>query len=366
MRNSRFRNELGSLKLEGKDPIQPIFLMPKSSEQSQQKPIYIPRNIYVPVIRPVFVPRERIIVRPQIIHVARPVLVDRPVPIQQRPIVIERDRPVPVRVETIEKTEPLMMSGLSAANASGVGELTRNIETGQEVTYHEFTQTYPPPQSSSGAGVTNEYHHQSNYQFNEQCNGSAADYLDDRKQNLQSKSNEDLYQKYGGETTKTLESVLGSSQGYTLEVLDQRISNKFEKTDQETIKQRYGVDSYQYLPPGTSSGHHPASNSEFYTTQQLGHSGSYKSLASVNNETRISNSNLYGRESGAIGVGAAASYGGSVGSVETSSGNVVFGAASSSPRASINQSAQSQQHQNVQKIIQSYASYSNDQQNLDN
>lgn len=193
----------------GKDPIQPIFLMPKSNEQSQQKPIYIPRNIYVPVIRPVFVPRERIIVRPQIIHVARPVLVDRPVPIQQRPIVIERDRPVPVRVETIEKTEPLMMSGLGQANTSGgAGELTRNIETGQEVTYHEFTQTYPPPQSSvvnsSGGGcgaapVNTEYHHQSNYQFNEHGTGgvssSAADYLDDRKQNLTSKSNEDLYQK---------------------------------------------------------------------------------------------------------------------------------------------------------------------------
>lgn len=176
--------------------------MPKGNEQSQQKPIYIPRNIYVPVIRPVFVPRERIIVRPQIIHVARPVLVDRPVPIQQRPIVIERDRPVPVRVETIEKTEPLMMNATAATSASANGELTRNIETGQEVTYHEFTQTYPPPPQSNmsgampasvGAGASTEYH-QSNYQFNEQCNGS-ADYLDERKQTLQSKSNEDLYQK---------------------------------------------------------------------------------------------------------------------------------------------------------------------------
>lgn len=186
--------------------------MPKANEQSQQKPIYIPRNIYVPVIRPVFVPRERIIVRPQIIHVARPVLVDRPVPIQQRPIVIERDRPVPVRVETIEKTEPLLVGGGVGANVNSsngcVNELTRNIETGQEVTYHEFTQTYPPPQSnvisSSGVGAaavnsanvnSNEYHHQSNYQFNDNCNGS-TDYLDERKQSLQSKSNEDLYQKY--------------------------------------------------------------------------------------------------------------------------------------------------------------------------
>lgn len=180
---------------------------------------------------------------------------------------------------------------------------------------------------------------------------------------------------------------MGSSQGYTLEVLDQRISNKFEKTDQETIKARYGVDSYQYLPPGTSSAasagglqHHTtsgggggaATNSEFYTTQPLGHSGSYKSLASVNNETRISNTNLYGRElsGGAIGVGAAPSYSGSVGNVAEASASYGVGASSAgvatvsgvSPRGSLNQSAQSQQHSNVQKIIQSYASYTTEQQ----
>lgn len=167
---------------------------------------------------------------------------------------------------------------------------------------------------------------------------------------------------------------MGSSQGYTLEVLDQRISNKFEKTDQETIKARYGVDSYQYLPPSASASVNQNAASEFYTTQPLGHSGSYKSLASVNNETRISNTNLYGREVGAVGVGAAPNYStGSTGNVVDSSsgGNVVYGSASVgggsvsggvSPRASMNQSSQSQQHSNVQKIIQSYASYTNDQQ----
>lgn len=39
-----------------------------------------------------------VIVRPQVIHVARPVLVDRPVPVTQRPIIIDRERPVPVPV----------------------------------------------------------------------------------------------------------------------------------------------------------------------------------------------------------------------------------------------------------------------------
>jgi hypothetical protein len=39
-----------------------------------------------------------VIVRPQVIHVARPVLVDRPVPVTQRPIIIDRERPIPVPV----------------------------------------------------------------------------------------------------------------------------------------------------------------------------------------------------------------------------------------------------------------------------
>ena len=47
--------------------------------------------------------------------------------------------------------------------------------------------------------------------------------------------------------TSKLDSVPYSS-GYTLEVLDQRVSDRFERVDEETIKSRYGVDSFQYLP----------------------------------------------------------------------------------------------------------------------
>ena len=261
--------------------------MPKNDQA--QKPIYIPRNIYVPVIRPVFVPRERIIVRPQIIHVARPVLVDRPVPIQQRPIVIERDRPVPVRVETIEKNE-------GAGNCSG--DLTRNVETAQEVTYHEFTQ-----QSSY-----NQYQDDFEDARRKQEVMSMLDEAERKKLNLQSKSNEDLvaqykYVKYdsGADNVRTLDSLIGNSQGYTLEVLDQRVSDKFEKTDQETIKARYGVDSYQYLPQGVelkgAGSSYVINNSEYYPnnssnnnqTSNLRASGSFKSLSSAN-ELRNNNS----------------------------------------------------------------------------
>ena len=51
-----------------------------------------------------------VIVRPQVIHVARPVLVDRPVPVTQRPIIIDRERPTAV---------PVRGGGQGAAQAGG-------------------------------------------------------------------------------------------------------------------------------------------------------------------------------------------------------------------------------------------------------
>jgi len=243
------------------DPIQPIFLMPKQAEQAPAKPIYIPRNIYVPVIRPVFVPRERIIVRPQIVHVARPVLVDRPVPIQQRPLVIERDRPVPVRVETIERTE----------HQDDNGEPCVPKASTTETTYHEFIQ---PQRSSSTGDLQSEYTHEEN-NTNKQLVLDLLAEAERRKQSLESKSNESFgdqhQQQASGSASQyqTLESM-GYNSGYTLEVLDQRVSDKFEKVDQETIKQRYGVDSFQYLPGSEAGG---------ATLRSSG--GSYKSLTSA-------------------------------------------------------------------------------------
>jgi hypothetical protein len=322
--------------------------MPKQTES--QKPVYIPRNIYVPVIRPVFVPRERIIVRPQIIHVARPVLVDRPVPIQQRPIVIERDRPVPIRVETIERTEPL--------GANCTGDLARNIESGQEVTYHEFTQTYPADPSKNYT-----YTEQTDYDEDDRRKQEVISILEEaerRKQVLLSKSSENLvtqshqYNYQTSDTTsKVLDSMLGNNQGYTLEVLDQRVSDKFEKTDTETIKARYGVDSFNYLPTTdtTRTNYNQSNNnnsgSEYYlnnTTQNLGKSGSYKSLAS-GNDVRASNSssNIFTN----YGVGDAPTPFGTVTNVTQipSPGSRGLGSSAQTP---------------VAKLIQNYAGYTSD------
>jgi len=313
--------KLGNLKTHESDPIQPIFLMPKQAEQAQPKPIYVPRNIYVPVIRPVFVPRERIIVRPQIIHVARPVLVDRPVPIQQRPIVIERDRPVPVRVETIERTEPVNYGEESEPQPC------KSEPGGIETTYHEFTQNNYPKKSASSA----EFHTgSSNFTFADQLDfeenkrkQQVLDLLEEaerRKKTLESKSNDSFMQQhheaaasgsqhfqYGSAHEKALEQMPYNS-GYTLEVLDQRVSDKFEKIDQETIKARYGVDSFQYLPAGVES-HRSTSalTNDYYQTSNQAplrtSGGSFKSLASANEGISNSSSNLYGNYAASSGGG---------------------------------------------------------------
>ncbi|CAF0827197.1 unnamed protein product [Rotaria sp. Silwood1] len=100
----------GTTKVEVTPQIGPAPVVQQPTTPSAPNVVYVPRNVYVPVIKPVFVPRERVIVRPQVIHVARPVLVDRPVPVTQRPIIIDRERPIPV---------PVRGGGQAAAQTGG-------------------------------------------------------------------------------------------------------------------------------------------------------------------------------------------------------------------------------------------------------
>ncbi|CAF2389538.1 unnamed protein product [Rotaria sp. Silwood2] len=104
------RQTSGTIKTEIAPQIGPIPSIQQPTTTSAPNVVYVPRNVYVPVIKPVFVPRERVIVRPQVIHVARPVLVDRPVPVTQRPIIIDRERPIPV---------PVRSGGQAEAQAGG-------------------------------------------------------------------------------------------------------------------------------------------------------------------------------------------------------------------------------------------------------
>lgn len=303
--------KLDNLKVDGvpaSDPIQPIFLMPKQAEQAPTKPIYVPRNIYVPVIRPVFVPRERIIVRPQIIHVARPVLVDRPVPIQQRPLVIERDRPVPVRVETIERTEPV-----DAGDYQSSGEPCEEKPGMTETTYHEFSQNNYHQRSASAGDFHQEdsssfnYHEDSDEtNKNKQLVLDLLEEAERRKKSLESKSNDSLINSQEQSNTSASYGQIDMpyNTGYTLEVLDQRVSDRFEKVDQETIKQRYGVDSFQYLPSESNRSFNGNGTNDYQSTNIRSSGGSYKSLASANEvasnmsayaNTGLETSSVYGQ-----------------------------------------------------------------------
>ena len=239
--------------------------MPKQSEM-EQKPIYIPRNVYVPVIRPVFVPRERIIVKPQIIHVARPVLVDRPIPVQQKPIVIERDRPIPVRVETVEKIENIE----TTLHSSSYHE-----EAATEYVYNEVHNVEPVKVETITAPVqepvTYDYQYESN-KDEKLYNFATLDlnkYYNDPEVKFVSTDTEVVTTT----TTSTNNNVsnifrdvlqLGLSErvdaqttrstipSYTLEVYDSTVSDKFEKVDPNSLK-NFGLDTYPYVTTADSN-----------------------------------------------------------------------------------------------------------------
>jgi hypothetical protein len=284
-------------------PIQPIFLMPKN--ENEQKPIYIPRNVYVPVVRPVFVPRERIIIRPQIIHVARPVLVDRPVPVQQRPIVIERDRPVPVRVETVEKfedvvesvpvsAEPVVEAVIEQPKQENVVQEINSFpqyeykEVKRDATYTGFTTTetyefsseeysryleeeasrvgkgssFNPDNYLAAAGVKSSNdgavasilrdaaYVVNKSEANIQLASSAA--FSSSIMNEEDQRRQEIQQLIS-EVEKTKWDLQQSKSSYTLEVLDPAVSDKFQVVDQNNLKSIYGIESYLYQPQEASA-----------------------------------------------------------------------------------------------------------------
>ena len=273
--------------------------MPKQNDV-EQKPIYIPRNVYVPVIRPVFVPRERIIVKPQIIHVARPVLVDRPVPVQQKPIVIERDRPVPIRVETVEKVENIETTlHRSGSNQYDIEyEVDNQPEEGikygysygeipdtkvEEPTYeyhyeskveqprtfeyqyetkveqpttfeYQYETKVEQPKTNEFQSVEeklynfatldlNKYYQDPDIKFvntqNEVVTVAASTETHAQSNNNVSNILKDMLTLHEQQTTRT------TVPSYTLEVFDSTVSDKFEKVDPSSLK-NYVIDAYPY------------------------------------------------------------------------------------------------------------------------
>lgn len=283
--------------------------MPQQQEQVAQKPIYVPRNVYVPVIRPVFVPRERIIVRPQIVHVARPVLVDRPVPVTQKPIVIERDRPVPIRVETIETTTTDEQQQEQVFNVVTPKQATQQTTTEATNVYEEAINTVETmEQQIERVIVSEEQNDALNYEYapidyqkllndavahveeqaaaavaNASASANAYNYQDMADYDEARKKHE-ITQLLDEVERKKLSLNQSSSAPYTLEVYDSTISDKFEKVDQASLKNLYGIEPYQYLTQSESAHYTTSDAQQVILESHQNTSGSPRSsISNINN-----------------------------------------------------------------------------------
>ena len=196
-----------------------------------------------------------VIVRPQVIHVARPVLVDRPVPVTQRPIIIDRERPVPV---------PLRGGGQGAAQASTsrvsreefayqdnvpkayggrcaefTGEANYGYVPSQEDNQYaaSSTQEASAAYESHGAdidiAVPNQFHHdQSAGQVNVEESSSS---YHESYQNIVQSSN------MSGYNTAPLHCT------GPIEVLDPAVNSSWQRTDQSSLVNRYGRPAYDIV-----------------------------------------------------------------------------------------------------------------------
>jgi len=277
-------------------PIQPVFYMPRQTptviptvgptpiapqpiapQPAAPTIVYVPRNVYVPVIKPVFVPRERIIVRPQVIHVARPVLVDRPVPVTQRPIIIDRERPVPVPVRTAQAAQaggskvvqeeyvyrdnlPVAYGGRCAEFAGGVNYGYTPAQQEQQFTsssVHETGSLYQGQGQAFNVNVPTQFHESQTSSHVEIQQGGAGSYNGSFSNLAEATGasaanvgqfNQGVYQ----QTFEQSGQVLGGSfnQGTQIEILDPTVNPCWQKTDQSSLVQRYGRPAYEIVHKG--------------------------------------------------------------------------------------------------------------------
>jgi hypothetical protein len=195
-----------------------------------------------------------VIVRPQVIHVARPVLVDRPVPVTQRPIIIDRERPVPVPVrgagqgvtqaggsKTV-KEEYVYRDNLPVAYGGRCAEFAGGANYG-----------YTPTQQEQEYSANSVHEASSAYQ----TQGTATN-LSDQFQHSQSAAQLNIQQGGSGSfhgsytnlaRTNSASAVDGQPLHCTapMEVLDATINPSWQRTDKTTLVRRYGRPAYDIV-----------------------------------------------------------------------------------------------------------------------
>ena len=191
------------------------------------------------------------IVRPQVIHVARPVLVDRPVPVTQRPIIIDRERPVPVPVRNTQ-------SGNAVADSSIVRE------------EYVYSDNLPVAYGARCA----EMHAGTNYGY----------VPTQQEEQYVSTSTNEVSNNYQSQMFPQNSSSNGQG---IIEVLDPTVNSSWQRTDQSALFNRYGQSAasivqktqqveqqmYQELRQSASSGDFQRSSS--FATFSSGNGAGY-------------------------------------------------------------------------------------------
>jgi hypothetical protein len=234
-----------------------------------------------------------VIVRPQVIHVARPVLVDRPVPVTQRPIIIDRERPIPVPVRGAGQTAaqgesvqtareqyvyrdnlPVAYGGRTAEYASGAD--FGYMPSQQEHQYttsstHEVASSYQTQPPVIDTGAQEQYQHsQSASQLNvQQSTGSYhGSYTDLARPSSASAVNvvplscsppipvdtiittgHSSYQRIGAPAEAFNTTGHSSYQRLRapMEVLDAALHPEWQITDKNALVRRYGRPAYDIV-----------------------------------------------------------------------------------------------------------------------
>lgn len=232
-----------------------------------------------------------VIVRPQVIHVARPVLVDRPVPVTQRPIIIDRERPIPVPVRgagqaaqggsaRATQEEYVYRDNLPVAYGGRYEEQVGGTNYGyvpsqhQEHQYaasstHEAVDAYQTQAPVVNVGSSEQYQHsQSASQLNLQqdvgsFHGSYSNLARTNSASavppgalhctepfeVHSTAAHSSYQSNAAPTAvhSTIAHASYQSNAAPIEVLDATVNPNWQRTDQSSLVRRYGRPAYDIV-----------------------------------------------------------------------------------------------------------------------
>ena len=203
---------------------------------------------------------------------ARPVLVDRPVPVTQRPIIIDRERPVPVPIRggnqggaqaagsNTVREEYVYRDNLPVAYGGRCAEFAGGVNYGympaqQETQYassstQEVTANYQA--QGPAINVTDQYQCQSNSNLEVQqdvasFHGSYSNLA--QAGNGSTMNVEELNQQVLQQTLDQTSQAAGLSVGgpAQIEILDTTVNPYWQKTDQSTLVRRYGRPAYEIV-----------------------------------------------------------------------------------------------------------------------